>query len=257
MSEVVSLAPHCKIDDYRISWVVAGTIITAWFATLGIFLVVNITRVPLAVIVIGVWVRSFLHTGLFITTHESIHGLVSSNRQMNRVVGSVTAFLYALLPYKVLSRNHQLHHRYPATEKDPDFCLAGDCSFLMWYYHFMKQYQDGKQVCTLAIGMSLIFWGLVHVGIPILNILLFWVIPIFLSSLQLFFFGIFLPHRKTQEGYGDRHHARSNNYAVVWSFLACYHFGYHWEHHQHPNIPWYQLPRIHRKYKSIDTVKTF
>jgi len=26
------------------------------------------------------------------------------------------------------------------------------------------------------------------------------------------------------------------------SLLACFHFGYHREHHEHPDLPWYELP---------------
>ena len=52
-----------------------------------------------------------------------------------------------------------------------------------------------------------------------------------LSSLQLFIFGIFLPHRKRDPGLKDESCTRSIHLPVFWSFITCYHFGYHQEHH--------------------------
>jgi len=31
------------------------------------------------------------------------------------------------------------------------------------------------------------------------------------------------------------------------SLLACYHFGYHLEHHQDPQLAWHELPRRRRE----------
>ena len=30
------------------------------------------------------------------------------------------------------------------------------------------------------------------------------------------------------------------------SFVSCYHFGYHWEHHVAPHVPWWRLPEARR-----------
>jgi fatty acid desaturase len=57
-------------------------------------------------------------------------------------------------------------------------------------------------------------------------------------------------HRQTEEGYSDRHRAKSINYSVIWSFITCYHFSYHWEHHQYPHLPWYKLPLARQKHQS-------
>ncbi len=92
-----------------------------------------------------------------------------------------------------------------------------------------------------------IIFLVLHFGahICIANLLLFWILPILLSTLQLFFFGTYLPHRFAigeAEKAGNSHHAISSNYPIVLSFLTCYHFGYHWEHHEYPFLPWYKLP---------------
>ncbi len=234
----------------QIGLVIANVIILFWFVSLIGFLALDLSQIPLFLTILGVCLRSFLHTGLFITTHEAIHGVISTSKLINDFIGYTTSFLYALLPYKVLTLNHKLHHRYPATEKDPDFYSSDSSNFLLWYISFMKEYQKGRQTWVLLIGMAVIFEVFINLQFSLINIVLFWIIPIIVSSWQLFIFGIFLPHRQTEEGYRDRHRAKSNNYSVFWSFITCYHFGYHWEHHQYPYLPWYKLPLAHQNHKS-------
>ena len=225
---------------------IAGSVMLLWLSSLILFLAIDISQISVLWIVPAVLLRAFLQTGIFITAHDAIHGTIfPQNRKVNDFIGSIAARMYVLLPYKTLSEKHRLHHRYPASRKDPDFCEHGRENPFTWYVTFMKGYLEGKQTLVLVIGMSLIFcsllWGL---NIPITNIVLFWIVPIFISSIQLFYFGIFLPHRQPKRGYSNHHRAKSIYYSVFWSFLACYHFGYHWEHHEYPHLPWYKLPSV-------------
>lgn len=233
--------------DSLVNMAIAITIISLWFISLIGLLRQDLTRMPLILIILSVWLRAFLHTGIFIIIHESIHGVVCHNRRINSLMGYVASFLYAILPYQTLAENHRMHHNYPATAKDPDFYLANPNSFWLWYSSFMKDYQEGRQFWILFWGMTVVFWSLIFLQISVANIFLFWVIPIIVSSLQLFAFGIYLPHRPRIDGYSDRHRAKSSNYSVFISFVTCYHFGYHWEHHQYPYLPWYKLPLMRKQ----------
>ncbi|MGK7916838.1 MAG: fatty acid desaturase [Prochloraceae cyanobacterium] len=252
MFKASTLASNYSQTNSPIGLAVASIIIFLWFASLIGLLTIELAQIPLVLIILGVLLRSFLHTGLFITTHEAIHGVISKHRPINDSLGLATSVLYALLPYKVLAENHRLHHRYPATEKDPDFYASNN--FLLWYMSFMREYQKGRQAWLLVMGMAIIFYTLICLQISSTNIFLFWVIPIIVSSLQLFTFGIFWPHRQVKEKcssqrsyiYRDRHRAKSMNYSVFWSFITCYHFGYHWEHHQYPHLPWYKQEKPNR-----------
>lgn len=82
--------------------------------------------------------------------------------------------------------------------------------------------------------------------IPKENLNYFWVIPSLLSSLQLFYFGTFIPHSQPIGGYIQPHNAQTINRPIWWSFITCYHFGYHEEHHEYPHVPWWKLPQIYR-----------
>lgn len=232
--------------DSKSGILMAAVIIFFWLSSFIVLLRVDISQIPWFLIILIVFVRAFLHTGLFITAHDAIHGTVfPQNRTVNDFIGGVAAQMYVLLPFKILLEKHQLHHNYPASEKDPDFWRNGKENPILWYINFMREYLKGNQSWIVLIGMSVIFYSLwLGIHIPLINLVLFWLFPLFISSIQLFYFGIFLPHRQPKDGYNNRHRAISINFSVFWSFLSCYHFGYHWEHHEYPQLPWYKLPSV-------------
>lgn len=194
---------------------------------------------PLGVVLL--LITTHLYTGLFITAHDAMHESLAPGRPwINRVLGRVAVALYAAFPYSVLAREHRTHHRAPASGEDPDFHAEGAPGFLAWYLRFVLHYVRPLQILTLAVvGESLMRLG----GLPRPNVYLLWVLPALLSTLQLFYFGTYLPHRRQPAPDSDRHRSRSNDYPAWLSFVSCYHFGYHWEHHQYPETPWWRLPK--------------
>ncbi len=222
---------------------IALTIIWLWTSSLLFLLSREISPLHPGQILMAIWWQTFLYTGLFITAHEAMHGLVCPhNFQLNHLIGSAAVKLYALFSYEKLLTKHWLHHRHPASPLDPDFHDGRNGSFWAWYFHFLKGYWSWWRLGSLLATLSLIGYGL-HV--PPLNLLFFVLLPSMLSSLQLFYFGTFLPHREPSGGYRHPHRAQSNALPIFWSFITCYHFGYHQEHHEHPHVPWWKLPEIY------------
>jgi beta-carotene ketolase (CrtW type) len=111
----------------------------------------------------------------------------------------------------------------------------------------MKGYWSWGQII-----ISMIIYNVVHktLHIPEENLNYFWVIPSLLSSLQLFYFGSFLPHQEPEGGYSEPHRAQTISRPVWWSFISCYHFGYHEEHHEYPHVAWWKLPEIYMMRRS-------
>ncbi|MDX2228686.1 MAG: fatty acid desaturase [Leptolyngbyaceae cyanobacterium bins.349] len=223
---------------------IAFTIIGLWSVNLVIGLSLDLTKTPYFYIGIILFLQAFLYTGLFITAHDAMHrSLIVQNPRLNDQIGSLTVFLYLFFSYKKLLKNHWLHHRHPATTADPDFHDGKHPHPILWYFNFMKRYFGWRQV----VGITIAYYGAQYIfQVSESNLTLFWILPSILSSLQLFYFGTFLPHRELPEGYGSLHRARSNNLPSVLSFLSCYHFGYHEEHHEYPSAPWWQLPMVRR-----------
>jgi beta-carotene ketolase (CrtW type) len=182
----------------------------------------------------------WLDVGLFIVAHDCMHGSLAPGRPaLNRWVGRIALALYAGFSFDRLRPKHFEHHRRPGTAEDPDFSVPHGRSFWGWYGAFFRQYFGLRE---LAVMTLLVAVYLLVLRAPYPNLLLFWAAPAVLSSLQLFLFGTYLPHRPADDTFGDHHNARSNGYGTLASLLSCFHFGYHHEHHLAPHRPWWALP---------------
>lgn len=193
-------------------------------------------------------VLSWLSVGLFIIAHDAMHGSLAPGRPgVNLFFGRLTLLLYAGFWMDRLKPKHFDHHRHVGTEHDPDFSVDHPTRFWPWYLAFMRRYFGLREFLVLTV----ITWTYVLLlGAPIGNLLLFWALPSILSSVQLFYFGTYLPHRhEEEEEFADEHRARSNDFPTWLSLLTCFHFGYHREHHLSPGTPWWQLPAKRRELK--------
>lgn len=187
--------------------------------------------------------HTWLFTGLFITAHDAMHGTVAPGHpRLNAVFGRIATALYASFSYDALLRAHHRHHAHPGSDADPDYHADERGGVIAWYAGFMR---ESLNLTQLAL-QGLIFVALVYgLGLAALNVLLFWALPALASTAQLFFVGTYLPHRPGED-FADGHRARSLDMPAWMSLLACYHFGYHLEHHRQPQVPWWGLPRARR-----------
>lgn len=184
----------------------------------------------------------WLYVGLFIIAHDCMHGsLAPGHRRLNRIMGQICVGLYAGFSFGDLYHKHIEHHRQSGTTGDPDFAQPQPMGFWHWYVCFMREYLAPRQMALIAAQGVLYVLAL---GASVENTFMFWILPALLSSLQLFYFGTYLPHRPGAEAFSDRHRARSNDYPVWLSLLTCFHFGYHHEHHSKPGEPWWRLPAV-------------
>ena len=234
-------------DTTRKGLVLASLLLLSWLISLVSLLTLRVTAWPWWLILAAVLARTALHTGLFITAHDAMHGvLMPGQSQWNDRVGMACLALYAGLPYQACRHNHHLHHSRTATEDDPDFHDDPQAGVIGWYVRFMAGYLSLSQM-----GRLLGFWSLLVVGISAinpmgwLNLLLFCTLPLLLSSGQLFVFGTYLPHRH-QRGPGGQRQPESLGHPPWLSLLTCFHFGYHREHHDHPQLAWFELPAKRR-----------
>jgi beta-carotene ketolase (CrtW type) len=186
---------------------------------------------------IWVLVMTHLYTGLFITAHDAMHGTVAPDMPwLNNLLGFICTILDAYNNFGLLRRKHHLHHQYVGTVDDPDFHNGPTENFVLWFFKFLKEYVSWIQILLMAITFNLLY----RLFFPLPNVVLYWMLPAVLSTLQLFFFGTYMPHRGQHET-NNIHKSGSLTKNHIWAFLTCYFFGYHYEHHDSPGTPWWRL----------------
>jgi len=182
--------------------------------------------------------QTHLYTGLFITAQDAMHGTVSKSRKLNKALGAISALLFSFNFYNRLNKKHHEHHRFVATDKDPDYHHG---SFWPWYFSFLKQYISIWQILLMAIS-----YNLLKLFIPWENLVFLWMAPAVLSTFQLFYFGTYQPH-KGEHSTANQQKSTSQSLNHWKAFFTCYFFGYHYEHHISPGTPWWKLPKLKEK----------
>lgn len=219
---------------YKYSGVyIAILIISLWFASLYNLLKWNFSfDNPL--VYLFILIQTHLYTGLFITAHDAMHRTIAPySVKLNNFFGQLCTLLYAVFSFETLKAKHHQHHQFVHTEKDPDYYSG---NFIKWYYHFILQYITWWQIVLMAI-----IFNVLKIWIPEQNLLIFWVAPSLLSTLQLFYFGTYLPHKGE---HNNKYQSNSQAKNHIWAFLSCYFFGYHYEHHDSPATPWWKLWQV-------------
>ena len=201
------------------------------------------SSLPLALAMAAV--LCWLSVGVFIVSHDAMHGsLLPGGGRANGAIGGALLFLYAGFSWARMRDAHFAHHRYPGSARDPDFSTSHPDRFWPWYGQFLRRY-FGWQSIAFVSTVVLTYWLIF--GVRIEQIVLLYGLPAIASSLQLFYFGTFRPHRHGDDAFADRHRARSDRFGAMTSLASCFHFGYHHEHHLAPHVPWWKLPAKRRE----------
>lgn len=212
---------------------IALLIIGIWFLSLYFLLQIQVDLLN-PWVYLGIAVQMHLYTGLFITAHDAMHGLVSENKRLNHAIGWFSALLFSYNFYWKLFPKHHEHHRFVATDNDPDYHPSEN--FFLWYWSFITTYVSIWQILLMAVTFNVL-----KLFIPQANLIVFWMLPAILSTLQLFYFGTYLPHKGD---HSNKHHSGSQAKNHIWAFISCYFFGYHYEHHDSPGTPWWRLWKV-------------
>jgi beta-carotene/zeaxanthin 4-ketolase len=219
---------------------VALSLIGIWVTSTIVLFSLDLAQLPNWLKFLGFAWQMFLYVGLFVTAHDGMHGSIApKNPQLNDAIGSFVLFVYAMFPFGKMRLMHNTHHEIPAIVGDPDYHNGKRSNFFAWYFNFMQNYWSWLRIVFL-ISIFHAIHQLLHV--PEGNLAWFWVFPSVASSFQLFFFGTFLPHSEPVGGYVNESRSTSTPFSEFWSFISCYHFGYHEEHHDLPHLAWWQLP---------------
>ena len=207
-----------------------------------------------------VFVGNRMH-GLAFLAHEAAHGLLAKPRWLNNVLGQVLCMWPLITDVFAYRAFHVRHHRYLNTPEDPELELRkrGAPSWDLprkpgyFVFRFLFDLIGGCAASNIRLigyafpktpgtilGMT-ITWGIAISLLALTDNL--WVLPLwfitFATSLGTFLrFRIWLEHI----GASDTHRL-----AFTWwqSWLFAPHYSWmHWEHHEWPSIPCWNLPRV-------------
>jgi len=215
---------------------IAISVIAAWLGHLYYSLVFVEVSLSNPWMYFHMLLQTHLFTGLFITGHDGMHGTIRPHDyKTNKILGTIASFLYAGLSFSRLLKNHQKHHKNPGTVSDPDYCVTSQ-NFFVWYFTFMWRYVTVWQIVIMAVLFNvLLIW------FSETRLILLWIVPAFLSTFQMFYFGVYAPHRQPHVNDMMPYRSRTLTRNHFLAFLTCWFFGYHFEHHDSPGTPWWKL----------------
>ena len=203
--------------------------------------------------------------GISLFTHEAVHGVLSSNRALNRALGIACALpvLQNYSAYKVL---HLRHHKHLGHEGDPDhYDNYSRWTWLVFTMHWVRLligypiylvmipilgFRQGNRnerrwiafevvllmIVVAAILASAVSWStLIHL----------WLIPMLIINTFVNIRGM-SQHTFLEQPDDPVRGTRSILTNRVTEFFMC-NENYHLEHHLFPRVPWYNLKPLHRE----------
>ncbi|MCO4763227.1 MAG: fatty acid desaturase [Myxococcales bacterium] len=214
---------------------------------------------------------------MFILYHDAVHGLIARNRRLNDLIVNLAVGVPMLLPVHTYRRFHISHHATLGTENDTERVLL--YRWQPWNYEPLGTWPLIRQllgdlllVNQLRMGWALltelrkpdsllrlppskpfvetfvmqglllagVVWALLAAPEATLKIIALWVGPLLTLTQAIQKVRSFAEHGPLP---GPE---LTYSWRPGWlgrQLLWPYHISYHKEHHERPNVPWFELPR--------------
>lgn len=234
--------------------------------------------------VVAIFVIGTRQHALGILAHEAVHSLVSTNRVVNDLLGNLFAAYPLTYPVEGYRVAHLKHHGTLDTPADPER-LTIDLYPEEWTFpmsrrravwllvrdvfgihqvavkdlmKYIWQLPDGRWIPHLA---RVVAWHAVVIALAVatghlLAYVLLWIVPLLTVAVMCFRIRTVAEHSGIYDGEVRFQRASMDTVATtrtitgnrVMQFLfGPYHMCYHVEHHLYPNVPVFELRRLHAK----------
>lgn len=227
---------------------------------------------PLLYVVTVMWIGNQQHS-LLIQMHDGAHHRIAKNRLVNDVIGELFCAWPLFFRMQAYRENHLLHHKYPNTEKDPDFrpgrfpktrkamirSLLLDLFALNTFEQLGELKRLKKKTDLGTTLLRVVFYGAVAAALTYFGVwrvyLLYWIVPVFT------WLKVILRIRAIADHAGvERNAAPFDTRTIVPNlfdrmFLAPRNCTYHLGHHFYPSVPWFNLKRLHRELMKNETIR--
>ena len=215
----------------------------------------SVAFLPVAWVIVGCRQHA-----LAILGHDGAHWHVSNNRMLNDFLTYALVFVplgFDLLAYR---RFHLAHHAYLGTHRDPEIFLKGRSRFyglprsqgrilaeallvccgagipqIVDFYRLLLREASNK---LRVIGVSM----LAATGLVVLCVCgLWWAAAVWIACLLTTNWAFFQLRVWTEhQGTTGTHRIATNWWQRFW--YLPHNTWLHWEHHRHPQVPYYSLP---------------
>ena len=210
----------------------------------------SIGMVPAAVI------GTLLMNLSFTLWHECAHGLFSSRRWINDLVGATVAVFSVGPPYFFRRNEHLIHHRWQGDpENDPVFPRIQTSwwrfPFRLFYLRFRPEGRvkfaelmpfSEREAALDNLQRLILFTGLAALALFVSweAVLAVFVLPRLGIFLLHAYYICYLPHHDDKTGYTLQ---RNLHLTPVYTFFSVFQ-DYHATHHARPHLPWYLYPFV-------------
>ena len=223
---------------------------------------------------------------LGVLMHDASHYRVVKNKSLNEVIGHLLLSWPLFFSVSDFRRNHSLHHRFTNTNDDPDWArkqindqwifpkskisiiimllkdIVGigiiDVIEDIKYTNATKQKnsRNKKKIEKFKPYFYILAISILFMTGNFLTFLMYWLIPGLTFGRMIIHLRTISDHmalRNYQHKYSASRTLIPN---VIEEFFLCPHgISYHIEHHLYPNVPVYNLPKLHQELIKDDEFK--
>lgn len=202
---------------------------------------------------------AFVNHALYVLMHECTHGLVFASPRLNRLSGLICDFALVLPSAMGFQRYHLYHHRYLGQyEMDPDIVshaearLVGNSAWRKAVWIALLPLSQALRPLKLKATRGVPVWDrwiVLNFATQALVCAGLWLAfgpkaLAYLGLSTLFALGLHpLGGRWIQEHHVTKPGQDTYSYYGPLNRL-CFNMGFHNEHHDFPNVPWNNLPKV-------------
>ena len=231
------------------------------------------------VYILSFFVLGMVYYHLVMVVHELSHYSFVPSRKLNKVLGHIISPLFGL--NFVTYRNvHLQHHASKTIENDPESYIYLPVLqqptpikklFVFFFHAFtefftkvrLKSFSSQKNIfVNYSVPLAQIFLLTLFILLGTSYYFFFWLLPLFTITLFLNRLSVLIEHGYSFHNLNHNPQTTINvqcNLLERLIFAPC-NFHYHQEHHDHPYVPFYQLPELYSQRntkKKLNILLTF
>jgi hypothetical protein len=120
-----------RSEETKYGLFIALLIIAIWAGSLLFLVSLDVEKLPVYFIIPAMLLQTFLYTGLFVTAHDAMHGVVfPQNLKINNLVGSIAAWFMPFFRLRTCQKNIGNIIIIPRVNSTLIFMMANTKTFL-------------------------------------------------------------------------------------------------------------------------------